>query len=70
MSKVPIMGDIPILGALFRSTQDDIKEKELVFFITPKIVKPNRPGDEPVLPTDAPLTPEQEKEFEWIPSAE
>lgn len=67
MSKIPLLGDIPILGALFRSTQDDLKEKELVFFITPKIVKPNAPGDEPELPTDQPLTPEQEKEFKWIP---
>jgi len=67
MSKMPLLGDIPILGALFRSTQDDLKEKELVFFITPKIVKPNAPGDEPALPTDVPLTPEQEKEFKWMP---
>ena len=70
LSKVPIMGDIPILGALFRSTDDEIRETELVFFVTPKIVNPNKPGDEPPLPTDVPLTPEQEKEFEWIPSAE
>jgi len=67
MSKIPLLGDIPILGALFRSTQDDLKEKELVFFITPRIVKPNAPGDEPELPTDAQITPEQEKEFKWIP---
>lgn len=46
MSKIPLLGDIPILGALFRSTQDDIKEKELVFFVTPKIVKPANTGDE------------------------
>jgi len=67
MSKIPLLGDIPILGALFRSTQDDLKEKELVFFITPRIVKPNTPGNEPELPTDKPLTPEQEKELKWIP---
>lgn len=67
MSKIPLLGDIPILGALFRSTQDDLKSKELVFFITPKIVKPNASGVEPELPTDGPLTPEQEKEFSWIP---
>jgi len=67
MSKIPLLGDIPILGALFRSTQDDLKEKELVFFITPKIAKPNAPGTEPELPTNVQLTPEQEKEFKWIP---
>lgn len=46
MSKIPLLGDIPILGALFRSTSDDIKEKELVFFVTPKIVKPVKTTDE------------------------
>ncbi len=67
MSKIPLLGDIPILGALFRSTQDDLTSKELVFFITPRIVKANAPGNEPELPTDKPLTPEQEKELRWIP---
>lgn len=44
MSKIPLLGDIPILGALFRSTSDDLKEKELVFFVTPTIVKPVKTG--------------------------
>ena len=70
MSKIPLLGDIPILGALFRSTQNDLKETELVFFITPKVARPTPPGHEPVLPTDAPITPEQEKEFQWIPTGE
>lgn len=67
MSKIPLLGDIPILGALFRSTQDDIKEKELVFFVTPRIVKPMAPGVKPDLPTDRKLTPEQERELKWMP---
>ncbi|WP_026840940.1 type II and III secretion system protein family protein [Citrifermentans bremense] len=67
MSKIPILGDIPILGALFRSTQDDVKEKELVFFITPKLVTASAPGSRILLPTDKPLTPEQEKELQWVP---
>ena len=67
MSKIPILGDIPILGALFRSTNDDIREKDLVFFITPKLVKPAAPGEKIELPTDRALTPEQEKEMQWVP---
>jgi len=67
LSKIPVLGDIPILGALFRSTQDDLREKELVFFITPKLVQPNPPGAKPILPTDQELTPEEEKEFNWMP---
>ena len=70
MSKIPLLGDIPILGALFRSTQDDLKEKELVFFVTPKIVKSYPPGKQPELPTDQQLTPQQEKEFRWIPNGD
>ncbi|MFZ3209510.1 MAG: pilus assembly protein N-terminal domain-containing protein [Geobacteraceae bacterium] len=67
MSKIPLLGDIPILGALFRSTQDELKEKELVFFITPKLVKPIPPGTKTELPTDKAPTPEQEKELKWMP---
>jgi len=67
MSKIPLLGDIPILGALFRSTQNDLTEKELVFFITPKVEQPKAPGVKTALPTDRELTPEQEKELRWMP---
>lgn len=67
MSKIPLIGDIPILGALFRTTQDDLKEKELVFFITPKIIKPMARDQKPALPTDRKLTPAEEDELKWMP---
>jgi pilus assembly protein CpaC len=67
MSKIPLLGDIPILGALFRSTQDDLKEKELVFFITPRIVKPLAKGEKQALPTDRKLTKEEEDALKWMP---
>ena len=67
IQKVPILGDIPILGALFRSTRDELEQTELAFFITPRLVKPLAPGVRPELPTDDRPTPEEEKEFEWIP---
>ena len=67
MSKIPLLGDIPILGALFRSTQNDIREKDLVFFITPKVMKPAPPGVETPLPTDEELDLEEEREFDWMP---
>ena len=70
MSKIPLLGDIPILGALFRSTQNDLTEKELVFFITPKIVRPTAPGVPTLLPTDQELTPDEEQEFHWMPLGE
>ena len=38
VSKVPLLGDIPYLGALFRYTNDSNRKKELLVFVTPKIV--------------------------------
>ncbi len=67
ISKIPLFGDIPILGALFRSTTDELNQRELVFFITPKLISPMAPGTKPELPGTKPLTPEEEREFQWIP---
>ena len=67
IQKIPILGDIPILGALFRSTREELETKELAFFITPSLVKPLPPGERPELPGEADLTPEEEREFQWIP---
>ncbi len=67
MSKIPILGDIPILGALFRSTEKELTETELVFFITPKLVTAMAPGAKVSLPTDKRLTTQEEKEYRWIP---
>jgi general secretion pathway protein D len=37
-TKVPLLGDIPFLGALFRSTSDVKKRTNLLIFVTPRIV--------------------------------
>ena len=39
-SKYPFLGEIPILGALFRSTSFQKDETELVIVVTPRLVKP------------------------------
>ncbi|HWP94275.1 MAG TPA: type IV pilus secretin PilQ [Gammaproteobacteria bacterium] len=39
VSKVPLLGDIPLLGALFRTTRNTADKAELLVFVTPKIVK-------------------------------
>jgi pilus assembly protein CpaC len=36
----PILGEVPILGALFRSTEFQSEKTELVFIVTPRLVKP------------------------------
>ena len=36
--KVPVLGDLPILGALFRHKLNKLAKRELLIFVTPKIV--------------------------------
>ena len=36
--KIPILGDIPILGAAFRSKEEEVIKSELVIFLTPTII--------------------------------
>jgi type IV pilus assembly protein PilQ len=40
-TKVPVMGDIPGIGALFRSKSLDKKKRELLIFVTPTILNAN-----------------------------
>jgi pilus assembly protein CpaC len=52
VSKIPLLGDIPILGALFRSTRYQEEETELVVMVTPTIIRPYEKGKVPELPTE------------------
>ena len=45
VSKVPLLGDIPILGTLFRSSSYQEKKTDLLIAVTPHIVTPVREGD-------------------------
>ncbi|MGQ0699079.1 MAG: type II and III secretion system protein family protein [Panacagrimonas sp.] len=40
VDKVPFLGDIPILGAFFRSVSNQRSEKELIMVVTPRLVRP------------------------------
>lgn len=58
-SRVPLLGDLPILGSLFRSTRYTTGETELMVVVTAKLVEPSTdgydypvPGDLHVQPTD------------------
>ncbi len=44
VSKVPLLGDLPVLGALFRSTRNVDDKVELLIFVTPKILKESLSG--------------------------
>ena len=44
VGKIPLLGDLPILGALFRSTRFKNNETELLFLVTVKLVQPEAVG--------------------------
>jgi pilus assembly protein CpaC len=50
MQKIPGIGDIPILGLLFRSKAAQKQQTELVVMITPQILRRNSTGVSPTLP--------------------
>jgi pilus assembly protein CpaC len=69
VAKLPILGDIPILGTLFRSTRFQNNETELLFLVTVKLVKPDPVGS-PFTPDAAALfnlREKEKKEFTLVP---
>ena len=60
--QLPWIGDVPILGALFRSSDFQKEETDLIIVVTPRLVKPLRPGENPATPLDT-TAPANEAEF-------
>ena len=60
--QVPWLGDIPILGTLFRSADYQRNQSELVIIVTPHLVTPVR-GDTFALPTDRVRLPSEKDLF-------
>ena len=58
IEKLPGVGDVPVLGALFRSTSFQQGETELVIVVTPYLVRPVNDGDIK-LPTDGYQSPDE-----------
>jgi pilus assembly protein CpaC len=55
IKRFPGLGEVPILGALFRSSEFQKEQTELLFVITPRLVKPL--AEAPRLPTDNHVEP-------------
>jgi pilus assembly protein CpaC len=51
-NQLPWVGDIPVLGALFRSSSYQKNETELVVIVTPRLVQPSVPGQVAATPLD------------------
>ena len=60
--QVPWLGDIPVLGTLFRSTEYQRAQSELVIIVTPHLVTPTR-GEALALPTDRVRIPTERELF-------
>ncbi|MES2164241.1 MAG: type II and III secretion system protein family protein [Pseudomonadota bacterium] len=58
---LPVLGELPVLGALFRSTDYQQDRTELLFVVTPHLVKPLPPNYK--LPTDSVTTPSRAQLF-------
>jgi pilus assembly protein CpaC len=56
INKYPGLGDLPVIGTLFRSSRFQHNETELVIIVTPYVVRPVAEGPSLKLPTDG-LTP-------------
>lgn len=52
VQKVPILGDIPLVGLVFRNTKKEVIKTELVIFITPRIISGEEPNDYTSLTND------------------
>jgi len=57
VSRFPVLGDIPVLGALFRSSSFQKRESELIVIVTPHLVKP-LDMEKQTLPTDKYVEPD------------
>lgn len=61
--QVPWLGDVPILGSLFRSSRYKKKETELVIIVTPRLVKPAADISDLATPLDYSKAPSQMDSF-------
>ncbi|RWB25893.1 MAG: type II and III secretion system protein family protein [Mesorhizobium sp.] len=50
--QVPWLGQVPIVGTLFRNSSNQKEETELVVIVTPHIVRPVKPGEQLATPFD------------------
>jgi pilus assembly protein CpaC len=55
IKRYPGLGEVPVMGALFRSTEFQNDQTELMFVITPRLVRPL--GESPRVPTDNHVVP-------------
>jgi pilus assembly protein CpaC len=55
LKQIPWIGNVPVLGALFRSSSYEKEESDLVIIVTPRLVQPAVPGQKLLTPLDQKL---------------
>lgn len=48
VTKLPVLGDIPILSPLFRATNKRLEQRELIILVTPRLIEPGDSIDQPL----------------------
>nr|WP_245482285.1 MULTISPECIES: type II and III secretion system protein family protein [unclassified Mesorhizobium] len=61
-NQVPWLGQVPVIGALFRNSSNQKEETELVVIVTPHLVRPTKPGEQLATPFDK-TRPANDPEF-------
>ncbi|MCP3057120.1 type II and III secretion system protein family protein, partial [Aurantimonas sp. LRZ36] len=63
IEQLPWIGQVPVLGALFRSTSFQKQETDLVVVVTPRLVQPASPGEQLHSPLDQTRSPDDVELF-------
>ncbi|MDX8435998.1 type II and III secretion system protein family protein [Mesorhizobium abyssinicae] len=61
-NQVPWLGQVPVIGALFRNSSNQKEETELVVIVTPHVVRPTKPSEQLATPFDK-TRPANDPEF-------
>lgn len=64
---VPVLGNMPVFGALFNSTKSTVERKQRLFLITPRIVSPT-PTSQPLVNRSEPSAPDSTAALELKPA--
>ena len=66
VDKIPLLGDIPVIGAFFRDLNYQRQDKELVIVVTPHLVQALARGTAITLPGEAEIKPRQSVWGSWL----
>lgn len=66
VSKIPLLGDLPVIGSFFRNLNQKQEDKELVIVVTPRLVNPIARDTALVLPGDQESQPRLGAWSSWI----